>query len=404
LLADRGWPFDPADGSADAVSAFLDSLPARPRLLGLGEPTHLLETLPRLRNRIFEHLVHHEGYQSFAVESDCQVAFAVDDFVCGRTDSLDEAMRTGFSHGLGSSEANRELVAWMAEQNRHRDAADLLRFYGFDAPLEMVSASSPRSALSALHTYLAGHLDTVPHDAATIETLIGDDERWTSQAALMDPTQAVGASEEVASLRLIADDLGALLVSEAPRLIAATSHDLWWRARLHARTAAGLLRYQAVMAEPSPGRVGRLMSLRDAMMAENLLDIAAREAGRGPTLVFAHNRHLQKDPSFWQLADMPLTWWSAGAIAATQLGDEYAVLAMAFGTAPARGLPAPAPDTIEGALAALPASGYVFDAARLAEAVGDAPPRADHSPEHGYFPLEAEHLDGVDGVLFLREA
>ena len=144
------------------------------------------------------------------------------------------------------------------------------------------------------------------------------------------------------------------------------------------------------------------MGLRDAMMADNLLDIAAREARRGPTLVFAHNRHLQKHPSFWQLADFPLTWWSAGSIAVAHLGADYTLLAMAFGAAPDRGLDAPAPDALEGVLVGLPASRYIFGAARLAQAVGDEKPRTDHSPEQGYFPLVPEHLDGVDGVLFLR--
>jgi hypothetical protein len=97
------------------------------------------------------------------------------------------------------------------------------------------------------------------------------------------------------------------------------------------------------------------------------------------------------------------TWWSAGAIAAVPLGDEYAVLAMAFGEAPERGLAIPAPETVEGALAALPADGYVFTAKRLADAVGGAAPRTDHSPEQGYAPLDSGHLGGFDGVLFLRE-
>jgi hypothetical protein len=135
-------------------------------------------------------------------------------------------------------------------------------------------------------------------------------------------------------------------------------------ASLQGRTAAGLLRYQAAMADTSPSRVARLMRLRDAMMTENLTDIATREADRGPTLVFAHTRHLQTNPS---------------------------------------GASVPAPDTLEGALSALPSNRYVFTTDRLAAAIGEVTPRTDHGPEHGYFPLEADHLDGMDGVLFLRE-
>lgn len=399
-----GWPFGEAKGVGNAVTSFLDSLATRPRLLGFGEPTHGLDQLPQLRNRIFEHLVEHEGYRSIALESDCLAGLVVDDFISGATDSLDEAMRAGFSHGFGEFAANRELVAWMAEQNPSRDPGDRLRFYGFDAPTEMMYASSPRAALLALHDYLVTHLDEVTHGRDTIATLVGDDDRWTNPAAAMDPTQSVGGSDEVTRLRVIADDLGAQLLSETPRLVAATSHDDWWRATLWARAASGLLRYHAAMAETAPNRVGRLMGLRDTMMAENLLDLAARESRRGPTLVFSHTGHLQKNPGRWQLADMQLTWWSGGAIAAAaHLGDEIATLAIAFGAAPERGLGAPEPETVEGTLAALPGTGYVFTAAALADAVGDAPPRTDHSPRQGYFPVEALHLDGVDGVLFMRE-
>ena len=46
---------------------------------------------------------------------------------------------------------------------------------------------------------------------------------------------------------------------------------------------------------------------------------------------------------------------------------------MVFGAAPGRGLDTPVPDTLEGAMAALPAVGYLFSAARLAEVVGDEP-------------------------------
>jgi erythromycin esterase-like protein len=398
-----GWPFSNIDGPAAALASFLDSLPARPRLLALGEPTHGIDGLPRQRNRIFEHLVRHEGYRSIAVESDCLGGLIVDDFICGRTDSLGEAMKLGFSHGLGESEANTELVEWMAEQNRSREPEDKLRFYGFDAPTEMMYAFSPRAALLALHDFLDAHLDAVPHRRDTIDALLGEDDRWTNPDAAMDPAQSVGGSQDVARLRLIADDLGAQLVSQMPHLVAATSRDDWWRAALRARAAAGLLRYHAAMADGSPERFGWLMRLRDAMMAENLLDIAAREARRGPTLVFAHNAHLQKDESSWDSMVGLFTWWSAGAIAAVPLGDEYAVLAMAFGEAPERGLAIPAPETVEGALAALPADGYVFTAKRLADAVGGAAPRTDHSPEQGYAPLDSGHLGGFDGVLFLRE-
>jgi erythromycin esterase-like protein len=101
-LAEFGWRLgDRADGVGEAIGGFLGSLPRPPRVLALGEPTHLAEELPLLRNRVFEQLVEHEGYRSIALETDCLAALRVDDHVAGGPSELDEVMATGFSHGWG---------------------------------------------------------------------------------------------------------------------------------------------------------------------------------------------------------------------------------------------------------------------------------------------------------------
>jgi hypothetical protein len=171
------------------------------------------------------------------------------------------------------------------------------------------------------------------------------------------------------------------------------------------------------MADGSGSRaaqISRLMGQRDAMMAENLRAIASREARRGPTLLFAHNSHLRKDRSAWLLPagwggleDKTVSWWGAGAIAGARMGDRYAFLASALGSAPERGLGVPSPDTPEGALYAVAEDRCIFDSRRLAEAVrGRSPkltPRADASTIRGYFALDPDRLDGTDGVVFVKD-
>jgi erythromycin esterase-like protein len=146
---------------------------------------------------------------------------------------------------------------------------------------------------------------------------------------------------------------------------------------------------------------------RDAMMAANLQAVVAHEAQRGPTLVFAHDRHLQKDLSTWQLEGMALSWWSAGAIAAAQIGDQYAFLASALGSAADQGLDAPKPDTLEGALSAIAESRCIFNSRRLAETLrgmgAKLTLRTDTSTNHGYFALDPDQVDGTDGVIFIKD-
>ncbi|GHE26167.1 erythromycin esterase [Streptosporangium violaceochromogenes] len=379
-IKDTARPFDGA-----GVSAFLRSLPAPPLLLGLGEARHFVGELGELRNEIFRHLVEHEGYRSFAVESDCLMGLVVDDYVTTGANTLDDVMERGFSHGFGAWPANRELVRWMRAYNEEHD--ERLRFFGFDGPLEYWAAS-PRQALTALCALLDGPL---PCSGETLDTLLGPDERWTNEDAVMDPSQSIGRSAEARRLRLIADDLVALLDTQIPRLSAEDGE----RAALYGRTAVGLLRYHGWMADASPARWARLSALRDAMMAANLRAVAEH----GPALVFAHNLHLQRNRSLMRLGDHPLEWWSAGAIIGRHLGDRYAFLASALGTA---GDDVPPPDTVEGILSTLPWDRSLIDARRLAGAVTEPAPRVSH--DFAYFPLDPAQLDVIDGVVFLKQA
>ncbi|RST09554.1 erythromycin esterase family protein [Streptomyces sp. WAC05374] len=383
------------------AAAVIRLLPHRPRLLALGEPTHGEDALLELRNELFRQLVEEEGYRTIAIESDCLRGLVVDDYVTSGTGTLDEVMEHGFSHGWGASAANRELVRWMRAHNDGRPTSERLRFAGFDGPLEITGAASPRQALTALHGCLAAQVDAdlLPCTEDALDRLLGTDERWTDPAAMRDPSRSVGQSARARELRLLADDLVALLDACTPHLIRTASRDEWDRARLHGRTATGLLRYHHWMADTSPARLTRLVGLRDRMMAQNLLALAER----GPVLVHAHNSHLQREKSSMRMGGAPLEWWSAGAIVSARLGERYAFLPTALGTIHHQGVDAPPPDTLEGLLYGLPEDHHVIDAARLAAALGDTRLAPRVSPWFGYAPFDPAHLPGCDGMVFVRD-
>lgn len=390
-------------GIAHAVeaAAVMRLLPARPRLLALGEPTHGEDALLDLRNELFRQLVEEEGYRTIAIESDCMTGLVVDEYVTSGKGTLDEVMERGFSHGWGASAANRELVRWMRAHNDGRPASERIRFAGFDGPLEITGAASPRQALTALHEYLTAGVgaELLPCTAETLDRLLGADDRWTDPAAMTDPDRSVGQSAEAGRLRLLADDLVALLDAQTPHLITATSRDEWDRARLYGRTATGLLRYHYWMADTSPARMTRLCALRDVMMAHNLLALAAR----GPALLHAHNSHLQREKSTMRMWEGPVEWWGAGALVSAQLGEEYAFVATALGTIRHQGVDTPPPDTLEGLLYVLPEDRCVIDGPRLGTALGDTRPAPRVSPWFGYSPLDPAHLASTDGVVFVKD-
>lgn len=408
-LAAAGWAFDLEDaaGLASALSAFLTDRPRLPEVLALGEPTHGEPAFPAVRNQAFAALVD-KGFRSIAIESDAVAALTVDAYLSGRGHDLDTTLSQGFSHGLERLGANRDLVAWMRTYNESQSPDMRLAFYGFDAPLEMTHAPSPRLYLEQLHAYLTSNLgaQAVLPQHETLDRLLGDDQRWKDPAAQMDAAQSVGASPEAAMLRAVADDLLTTLDTYAPDLVERSSLDDWHSAEVHGRAALGFLRYHAEAAHPAPAaqRTSRMLGLRDALMAENLLAIRKREHYRGPTLVFAHNRHLQRQPSTWRLGDMDLRWSSAGAIVAALLGDRYLFIAGSLGAGDALRVPVADRDTFEGALReASHGRLALVDGNRMRASGGlkDLHARADTDPNKGYFPLDAATVDQCDALIYL---
>jgi erythromycin esterase-like protein len=377
-----------ATSDLDGLDRFLDSRPGPVDLLAVGEPTHGEPAFLRVRNAIVTRLVA-RGFRAVAIESDRAAALAVDAYVQGG-DHLDPA---GFTPGFGELAGNRDLVEWMRAYNRTAPEDGRLRFHGFDAPIEMTHALSPVPYLRVLRDHLHRADDLV------------DDERWSDPRAQLDAARSIGRSPAAVRLRVTADDLLTALFAEAP-----TREADWYRAYVNGVTALGLLRYHAVAADPAPPhvRASRMLAVRDALMARNLLDI--RRHTDGPVLVAAHNRHLQRYPSRWNLAGMDLEWHSAGAIVSTLLKHRYAVVAGSLGSSAALGLEPPAPGTFEGRLNARTGEGPLFtpDAGKPGAAETGAATRTDVTPEQGYFPLDADTVATSDAIwhvdLFCAEA
>ncbi|MEU4220787.1 DUF6194 family protein [Actinoplanes sp. NPDC026623] len=367
------------------MTSLLDLFAVPPTLLAFGEPTHGESAFLQLRNEAFASLAGH-GYRSIALESDRAAALVADEFVQGSAAvTIDRALAEGFTHGFGDAPANRDLLVWMRAWNAGRPAAERLTFHGFDAPLEIGGAPSPGGYLAEVCRFLG--VDRT----AEIDALIGDDARWSDTAAIWEPGRSIGRSADAQRLRVIADDLIGELYLQAPR-----RPEGWRAALVRATTAIGLLRYHAEAAAPLPQeeRVARLVGVRDALMAENLLAIRCAETHRGPTLVFAHNRHLQRHPSTMTMSGMDLTWFSAGAIVATLLGDRYAMIAGSLGASPALGIEAPEPSTYEGRLQQL------TDLPRYL-AAAEVEPAGQRTHDYRYFPLDRATIDQADAVLHI---
>jgi erythromycin esterase-like protein len=361
-------------------------------LLALGEPTHGIEAFLQVRNELFGQLAG-RGFRSIALETDRVAALIVNDFVQEGVGALDTVMNEGFSHEFGNLDANRHLIAWMREYNESRPLQDRLTFHGFDASTEMMNVPSPRRYLEYACDYLGLDLD--------VAGLAGDDERWSRTEAVMDPAASIGATAEADKLRAIADDMLISLYARAPEMIAATSRTEWSKAKTQLTAGLGLLRYHKLCAAQhleQTVRWSRLSSTRDAIMAENLLDIRSDEARRGATLVFAHNRHLQRGQSDLRLGEMDIHFASAGAIVSSLSGEQYTFVAGSLGRSEALGVRDPEADTYEGLLQRDITTWGLAPAA----AVTSGRTRTDVATQV-YIPLDQATLDGAEAILHVGD-
>ncbi|TWP47472.1 erythromycin esterase family protein [Lentzea tibetensis] len=361
-------------------------------LLAFGEPTHQEPAFARVRNELFAQLVG-RGFRSIALETDRVAALAVNDFVQDGIGSLDAVLSEGFSHGFGNLDGNRQLVTWMREHNQHRPPEERVSFHGFDAPTENYSAPSPRTYLEHARDYLGLDLE--------LASLLGDDERWSRSEAILNAAESIGATADADRLRTLAQDMLDSLYARAAELIAATSRAEWYRIKTHLTAGIGLLRYHREAAKPleQSARIALLLGTRDALMAQNLLDIRAIETSRGPTLVFAHNLHLRRNPSAWRMGDKDLTWSGAGAVMASLLGEQYTVVAGSLGRAEAFELGDPEPDTYEGFLQGLVTTWGLIKATAV---TATRMRTQTTSPQH-YFPLDQATVDCVDVILHISD-
>ena len=390
-----------------AVDKVIASLDGSVELLGVGEALHGDEDILIFRNRLFQRLVEAHGYSAIAIESSFPRAHIVNEYVAGRGLASYEAMQeTGFSHGFGQLEANRELVEWMRQYNTDPTHRVKLQFYGFDSPTEMTGTDSPSHVLHFILDYLTS-IDKASGQEyrSRIDQLLGQDSDWENPAAMMDPTKSIGLSPEATALRIETEELISELRARRPELVAKSDESRYVEAAQYASVARQLLNYHAALARESGEQLVRLLGIRDALMAENLVYVVSHEHDRGKVLAFAHNSHLQRGKAQWQLGTDVYTWWPVGSHLNEMFGPRYAVIGSAVGESLANGIGQSEVGTLENRLTAVPGPARLIPTHQgqglPTSAIAALPTRSGSMKNPTYFALTPQSFTDFDWLAVL---
>jgi erythromycin esterase len=309
----------------------LDSLVDAARLVGVGESVHEVEQFVAFRAELLKDLVRRHRVTAVIVESGLPEALAVDDYVHGRTSSVDYATALGGDYG--QLKAVRDVVEWLRAWNAGEGRRRPVSFYGAD-----VSIGDGRSMLPALERLRAA----AGGGDATLLALV---DSITPLAARVSASWWNGALRNYAALppdareRLTA--LAERLVDRAGRWSLGTADE-----RACVERFAVLVRQDEVMLRRGPLSPE---SPRDVAMADNARWLVDRLPNGERAVVWAHNAHVQR-----VLITGPAVpagaFYSMGARLARDLGDGYVAIGTAYGGPSADSASAPAPGSVDAAL------------------------------------------------------
>ena len=328
----------PLGSSARAFRA-LDSAAADARLIGVGESVHDVHEFMAVRLALLQHLVQHGRVTALVVESGLPEAMAVDEWVRGRTDTVDLGAHLGRDYG-GS--IVRQALSWLREWNRGAGKRHPIAVYGAD-----ISIGDGRSMLPALDRL---------HEVA------GSDARITALLdSLRPPATRVaaqwwnGAVRNYAALPADAKerltDLTTRLVSAAREWRGGTPEQRAWAERL-----ALVAQQDEVMLRRGPFSPE---APRDAAMASNTQWIVDRLPSGERAVLWAHNAHVQralvKGPPL-----PPGAFPAMGSRLGEALGNRYFAIGTAYGGPSIDSATAPRAGSVDGALAGIAAAPYLL--------------------------------------------
>jgi erythromycin esterase len=299
----------PLDAAGRAFRT-LDGEIGKVRLIGVGESVHETEPFLTFRLHLLQDLVRRHRVTALVLESGLPEAMAADDYVRGRTATID--YDTALPGGYGDLEPIRATIEWLREWNRGAGRKHPVGVYGADLPARsgsMVPALDRLRELTASDPDIKPLIDAVRPTATRISA-----GWWKGAAQKYDPLPA---------------ETKAALTSDVARLVQRVQHltgDDKERLAWARRVALVLQQSETTL------RLGAFAPTapRDIAMADNTLWVLSRLAPGERAVYWAHNAHIQRVPV--QGPPLPPGQYpSAGMHFRDALGTQYYGIATTYG-------------------------------------------------------------------------
>jgi erythromycin esterase len=377
----------------------------RAPVVALGEPGHGAHQPLALRNRLFVYLVEHCGFTAIALETSFTESRAVHDYVAGGSGDAGDITRRSLSWGFGAYAENAQLVKWMHDYNRHARGSRRIQFYGIDlsGADNDSTFTHPEIALRAVVEYVRSAAPESSHQLTADISPALDRISAVGYAALARRHDPILDATLQSLQRFLSENSRALR-----RASGGSAYDWAVQGLIVASRLNDMLSFDVEPERPGapmPPDDYKLVNVRDAAMAENVLWVRRQEGNQGRILVFAHNAHVMNAASrggIWSVfSEAPRMM---GQHVRSALGNSLVII----GTCAAEsgdGLPVGAPleNSVEASLSKLGLPLFVLDLRRAAHDPGALAWLDERRPLRANFTtqLDVDLREAFDALIFM---
>jgi erythromycin esterase len=282
----------------------LDGEIAAARLIGIGESFHESEPFLSFRVQLVKELVQRHKVTAIVFESGLPEVMAADDYVRGRTSTIDFA--AAMPGGHGELQGMRELVEWIREWNKGPGRSRPVGLYGAD---------------------LSGRAGSMVPALDRLEQLTAGDARTK---ALIDAIRPVATQIAARSWKPAADKYDAL-PAETKNALAVNVSLLADRVHQNGSDVARQVVHTLERSEECL-RIGMFAPMipRDRVLAENTLYVLNQLKADERAVYLAHNAHVQRAPVKGP-ALPPGSFPGSGMRFDAALGSRYLAIGTAYG-------------------------------------------------------------------------
>jgi erythromycin esterase len=271
----------------------IEAMIGKATIVGVSEGQHGAAEPLIFRNRLFKHLVEHQGFGAIALESGIVEGRVLNDYVGQGKGEFDAVLKQGFSNGFDTFQQNRDLIRWMRAYNARMPRANQVQIFGLDVPGSPGNFDAARRPDTALRSVLE-YLRVVDAAAAAqfefrVATFLPVLEGINGYGALKQP-------ERDALTAAIADLISLMERQRHAYVVRSSIDEFSWaeRAAIGARQTDAWFRTMPLEWKLEDGLAWTryAMQVRDRTMADNF-DWVRGQLGPGArVLVFAASGHL----------------------------------------------------------------------------------------------------------------